>query len=783
MNHCRGPALPESILAVLLAAALLAFAGSYPASAQFVCTTTATDVTCNNSGTAASEANFDLSKNVTTNNSGTVTTSMSSTTGNSGNATTTNTGSVGTDINTTSSTTGDAATTNHGSVGGSIFTIAINGNATGFNDGTIGGQFSTLNEFSGVASAINHGTIGGAFTVTSVFGSVTLTNYGSAASLSAVAPGTGTATTVNMGSVSTSISTQTVDGNATTINSGSVGTSMSNFSANTGIATAINTGSIGTNLQNTGVGGNAVTTNTGFVGGNMTTLADLNGDAIVTNGGSVGGVIGATSVFHNATVTNYGSAGGITISAPAGGAATVTNFGIVSGLVQLFANTAQTLTNAGVISNPGGTAIQFSGAVESTLTLLPGSFIVGGITLNAAAANTVNLDRGNLNMNFNTLAGATVTGTVPFAALGNQAASVDPTPFGMTDRNLMDFSRNVSSAIPVIQGQDAAATQAMAFSGTSSDSRITDAFDAIPGLSAYANDRALFANPTAVYRNGWSLWARGFAGQREQPADGTSLHTLNQFYGGMFGGDLPMQANLRIGAFGGAGETRSSVDFNYGDTISNVVFAGMYAHYSQGILFAQAVMQGGHSINDSTRNINNNLVPGGIETAKASYGGTYFSPEGTLGARFALGSLHGASYTLTPSVNVRYLVSEFDGYTESGSTANLSVGDRIVQDVEEKGQLKLTGTRVISANHVVMGNIYAGVLGVQRVGSTTINATLLGQEIPFATPGNSSVLGGFGGLGIEWHSGRVVLFGSVEYTGFADSSSVISGRGGVKVAF
>jgi len=342
------------------------------------------------------------------------------------------------------------------------------------------------------------------------------------------------------------------------------------------------------------------------------------------------------------------------------------------------------------------------------------------------------------------------------------------TPFGMTDRNLMDFSRNVSSAIPVIQGQDAAATQAMAFSGTSGDSRITDAFDAIPGLSAYTNDRALFANPTAVYRNGWSLWARGFAGQREQPADGTSLRTLNQFYGGMFGG---------------AGETRSSVDFNYGDTISNIVFAGMYAHYSQGILFVQAVMQGGHSINDSTRNINNNLVPGEIETAKASYGGTYFSPEATLGARFALGPLHGASYTLTPSVNVRYLVSEFDGYTESGSTANLSVGDRIAQDVEEKGQLKLTGTRVIPANQVVMGNIYAGVLGVQRMGSTTINATLLGQEIPFATPGNSSVLSGFGGLGMEWHSGRVVLFGSVEYTGFSDSSSVISGRGGVKVAF
>jgi outer membrane autotransporter protein len=240
---------------------------------------------------------------------------------------------------------------------------------------------------------------------------------------------------------------------------------------------------------------------------------------------------------------------------------------------------------------------------------------------------------------------------------------------------------------------------------------------------------------------------------------------------------------LRLGAFVGAGETRSSVDFNYGDTKGNTVFAGMYAHYSQGALFAQAVLQGGHSINDSSRNINNNLVPGGLEVAKASYGTTYFSPEANLGLNFALGSLHGASYTLTPSVNVRYLFAAVDGYTETGSTANLSVASRNVQDVEERGQLKLTSRTVISANKVLLGSIYGGVLGVQRMGNTTINATLLGQEIPFATPGNSNVLGGFGGFGIEWHGGHVILFGSVEYADFSDSSSVISGRGGVKVAF
>jgi hypothetical protein len=783
MNHCY--VSPRKILfRIFFAVSLLAIAGISPASAQFMCTSTATDVTCTNSGTAASENNFDLSKNVTTNNSGTVTTSIVTTTGNTGNATTTNSGSVGTDITTTAATSGDASTTNHGSVGGSIFTFAFSGNATGFNDGAIGGNFSTTNEGSGVASAINHGSVGDAFSVTSVFSSAALTNYGTANSLSTDAPNGGTATTINMGSVTTSIMTQAVNGNATTINSGSVGTSVTNFSANTGIATVINSGSIGTTLQNTAVGGNAVTTNSGSVGGNMTTLADFNGDATVTNSGFVGGVIDTTAVFQNATVTNYGSAGGITISAPVSGSATVINAGTVSGIVQLSGFNAQTLINSGLISNPGGTAVQFNGAGATTLSLLPGSFIVGAINLNAAAANTVNVGAGNLNMNFNTLAGATITGTVPFAVSGNQVATIDPTPFGMTDRNLMDFTSGVSSAIPTAEGQDGSVARALPFSErTDANSHITDAFDSIPGLSSYASRRPMLANASASYSNGWSIWTRGFAGQRDQPADGASLHTLSQYFGGMFGWDMQARSDLRLGVFAGGGETRSSVDQNYGDTKSNIAFAGIYANYSPGVIFLHAALQGGHSLNDSTRNINNNLAPGGWETAKASYGSTYFSPEATVGTRFGLGSLHGAFYALTPSLKLRYLFASYDGYTETGSTANLSVGPRIVQDFEERAQLKLTGTRSIAANKTVTGSLYAGVLGIQRAGDTTVDAMLLGQSTPFAVPGNSSVQGAFGGAGMEFRTGATTFFADAEYLRLSDSSYVMSGRGGIKLAF
>jgi hypothetical protein len=143
----------------------------------------------------------------------------------------------------------------------------------------------------------------------------------------------------------------------------------------------------------------------------------------------------------------------------------------------------------------------------------------------------------------------------------------------------------------------------------------------------------------------------------------------------------------------------------------------------------------------------------------------------------------GASYVLTPSVNLRYLYGSFDGYTESGTTAPLTVDTQTASDLEERGQLKLTRTQIFAATEALMTSIYGGVLGTQRAGSTKVDATLLGQAIPFATPGKDDVDGGFGGAGLEVRTGQVALFASAEYLVLSDSSSVVSGDGGIRVVF
>jgi hypothetical protein len=393
----------------------------------------------------------------------------------------------------------------------------------------------------------------------------------------------------------------------------------------------------------------------------------------------------------------------------------------------------------------------------------------------------VNFRGGNHNLTFDSLAGATVTGTTPFAASGNRAAAIDPTLFAMEGRALGDFTRAVSSAIPLFGGIPAGGGP-LALAATDARSRIEDIFTGMPGL-AYAGEDAVFKSPTVVHADGSAIWARGFGGQRVQQQDGVLFRAVDQFYGGMMGGDWNVRPDLRLGGFLGGGHTQTSIDLNAGSGNSDLAFGGVYGRYDIGVAFLHAGLQAGGSHNGATRTINNNLAPAGVETATASFNGWYVSPEATVGTRWSLGTLADARYTLTPSLRLRYLHGSYDGYSESGSSANLTVGSRTVSSVEERGELKLTGAVSFSPANVMSASLSAGVLGVQRAGGDTINAALLGQAIPFATPGRADVWGGFGGAALEWTSHAVTVFAAAEYLALSDASSVVSGRAGLRVGF
>jgi uncharacterized protein with beta-barrel porin domain len=582
---------------------------------------------------------------------------------------------------------------------------------------------------------------------------------------------------------------------------------------NSGSVTATSTGGGGATAINiTGGGsvtnsGSAAATSNG-IGSHAFTILVVGGGSITNSGtatataADTGGISVALGLIGNGTIINSGTAFG---TAGAGGAqsaaiaingsGTVVNTGsafAVGGIsaannvgIQI-TGANSTLINAGSIVAPGGEAIQLAFVGGDTLTLLAGSFIVGTINF-AGTGNTLNVNVGNQNLTFNTLTGVTVAGSVPFVAVGNQVASIDPTPFGLADKNLMDFTRGISGVLDQMGGSGApSGPMSSAFAPSAPDSmaaRVEQTFAAIPAL-AYASDQALvFKAPSMVASDGRAIWARGFGGERNQDPDNGLLGAHTSFFGGAVGFDILARPDLRLGLFAGGGESRMSLDGNAGFTNTSTAFGGLDGRWGF-VSFGRAsfldfALHGGGSTNATSRTVNNNAIAGGIEIATASYSSSYISPELKYGINIPLW----AQYTLTPSVRVRYVAGFFGGYTETGTTAPLTVASRTTQDFEERGELKLTRATPVGRD-LLLTSVNVGIIGLERVGGTTVNTVLLGAGLPFVTPGRNDTAGIVGGAGIEWRTREgISIFGAGEAIGFSDQSTVWAAKGGFRVAF
>jgi hypothetical protein len=564
------------------------------------------------------------------------------------------------------------------------------------------------------------------------------------------------ATVTNSGSITGHMDAISSGVSATVDNSGFIaGTTGNGIEATAGVATVINSGTI------TG-------SSTGIYAGTS---------AIVTNSGSIEGTSTGIYAVTTAVVTNSGAITGDTgIHA---GIADVTNSGAIRGGSNgIYANETGKVTTSGTIIGGNGTAIRFNGngiAASDTLTILPGARF-GGVVNFGGGADRVNFGPGSWVLDtaqYDAALSTVTTPGTPYFITPNQIIVTDLSGVRVMIRAVMDITGWISSVLPDSPMVDTSAISgASAFVAfDSAATRFDDAFENFPSALPYTA-APVFKGGTATDAEGNSFWAKGFGGRREQTTEKDSIGSVTIGWGIAIGYDRQITANTRLGALVGGSRNESRFDLNAGSLGLDAMFGGVYSRTFFGASFLDLAVIGGTLDNESKRNID-----GIASQASARYDGWFITPLLTLGHRFALPY----NLTLTPALKARYVAAHFDGHTESGSNANLTVADHDFQGFEERAEVTLARVQYWGSSRIIV-RAHTGMLARQYAGDKTLNVALIGQDF-IAAIAEDNTIGLYGGAGFEWQTGRVALFAAGEVIGMNGNTTTFAGKGGMRAVW
>ena len=339
----------------------------------------------------------------------------------------------------------------------------------------------------------------------------------------------------------------------------------------------------------------------------------------------------------NNTVTNTGTirgangAGGHGIDFNNG--SQIINSGLIEGNEGVEINSGGagaggTIVNSGTIrslNGPAGTAIQSFGTRDDTLTLLPGSIIEGAINL-GGGVDTLNVGNG-LSLASTFTGGPEIVNAngAPFVQVGNQVVVLDPTLLAAQDEILSDLTSGIFNSIHArLNGARGTATNGssrFAFGGSS--------LLRLGARGGRANDNV---SPATSPNTRLSLWAHAFGGLRNEDANGATTGTRQRLIGGIVGVDGAVHSNVRVGVFVGGAHADVETTYRTQETRHGSVLWRWLCQYPPGrLVCARDAGRRGRNNYDSSRQVANNTVVSGLETARAEFDGIFISPELTVG--------------------------------------------------------------------------------------------------------------------------------------------------------
>lgn len=502
-------------------------------------------------------------------------------------------------------------------------------------------------------------------------------------------------------------------------------------------------------------GGGATIHNAGLIEAGFGTAGALAPIGMLVNGD--GNTVRNSGAIRTQGVAAYGivSNGSGTVIVNRG---RISSSGLASyGILSSGAN--ETITNAGRIEadlDDLAFAIFMEGN-GTTLDLRAGTAIQGKIGF-FGTDGTLQIGRGlNTALTFDDPPDVLYTNGAPFVIDGNTLAVVDPTGFSAQDDLLADTTGAIADAL----GDRLAAARSTSWNDM-------------------ASVKGLLINQAAdvLQDDGLTLWGTLLGGYRDQKAEGAGSDFESWFGGAVMGIDGLAGSGTRLGLLAGAMTGELDADTNSQSVDNDNYFAGAYASFALGRSFIDLSAIGGFATFDSKRRVANNLVLGGIESAKADYDGAFVSPAAEIGTAFDMGGGY-----LIPSFRARYAGLFLDNYRERGSTANMDIDSRRVDAGELRGQLAFALTAIETGGGSLELTFRTGVEGTFGDGGS-VDAILLGQSLSFDSDSDVAVAEGFAGLQMVYSSDSGLQLDLGAELGLdTNESFTANGRLGVIVPF
>ncbi len=136
--------------------------------------------------------------------------------------------------------------------------------------------------------------------------------------------------------------------------------------------------------------------------------------------------------------------------------------------------------------------------------------------------------------------------------------------------------------------------------------------------------------------------------------------------------------------------------------------------------------------NEASRSIN-----AGSEHAEGTFWGGYIAPQAALSKRFEIAP----QWAVTTGVQLRYVGAFYEGYTEHGSSQNLSYDSRQSHSVEGRLRMDLTHETTISDNQTLALSLNSALVDTHNLGRKSYGASLENTEFTLTDSTDRNVQG------------------------------------------